>query len=269
LSGRRILVHDEQGYGDTIQFARYLPLVKSRGGYVILETREALAKLLSGFVGIDELVIRSDDRRPDTACDVHIPLLSLPMLFNTLPDTVPGVTPYLHAEPEKAAFWETRTRGDGLNVGIVWAGNPNHQNDAQRSCPPEHFAPLFSLEGVRFFSLQIGVDPRQKETLFQNYPIIDTEDGLKDFADTAGLIHHLDLIISVDTAVVHLAGAMGKPVWVLLPMIPDWRWLLDRSDSPWYPSARLFRQKRRGEWEPVIREVRGNLVSTIGSKKLY
>lgn len=261
LNGRRILVHDEQGYGDTIQFARYLPLVKSRGGHVILETRRALATLLSGFNGIDELVVRSDDHRPDTACDVHVPLLSLPMIFNTTPDTVPGPAPYLRPAPRKAAYWETRIQGGGLNVGLVWAGNPNHQNDAQRSCPPELFEPLFKLEGVRFFSLQKGVDPRQKETLFRQCPLIDTEDRLTDFADTAGLIHHLDLVISVDTAVVHLAGAMGKPVWVLLPLIPDWRWLLDRTDSPWYPSARLFRQKRRGDWKTVVGEVRESLVS--------
>lgn len=266
LNGRRILIHDEQGYGDTIQFARYLPLVKSRGGHVILETRRALATLLSGFDGIDELVVRSDDHRPDTVCDVHIPLLSLPLIFNTMPDTVPGTAPYLKADPRKAAIWETGIQGDGLNVGVVWAGNPNHQNDAQRSCPPELFKPLFELEGVRFFSMQKGMDPRQKDNLFQQYPLIDTENRLTDFTDAAGLIHHLDLIISVDTAVVHLAGAMGKPVWVLLPMIPDWRWLMDRTDSPWYPSARLFRQKRRGDWESVIGQVRDNLVS-IGSEK--
>lgn len=266
LNGRRILVHDEQGYGDTIQFVRYLPLVKSRGGHVILETRRALAPLLSGFDGIDERVVRSDDHRPDTACDVHIPLLSLPMIFNTMPDTVPGPAPYLWADPRKAAFWESRVRGGGFKVGLVWAGNPNHQNDAHRSLPPELFEPLFKREGIRFFSLQKGVDPRQKETLFQHYPIIDTESRLGDFTDTAGLIHHLDLIISVDTAVVHLAGAMGKPVWVLLPLIPDWRWLLDRTDSPWYPSARLFRQKRRGDWETVIEKVREDLASIVSNE---
>jgi tetratricopeptide (TPR) repeat protein/ADP-heptose:LPS heptosyltransferase len=262
LNGKRILVHDEQGLGDTLQFIRYLPLVKSRGGHVILETRQPLYSLLLGFNGIDELVVRSDGHRPDVPCDVHVPLLSLPMIFNTTPESIPGPASYLEADPQIAAPWKRRIPGQGLKVGFAWAGNPKHQNDAQRSCPLSCFQPLFQLEDdIHFFSLQKDADPLVKAEWFQRFSITDHGDRLRDFSDTAGLIHHLDLIISVDTAVVHLAGAMGKPAWVLLSFIPDWRWLMDRSDSPWYPGIRLFRQERRGDWPSVIKEVCKNLVN--------
>ena len=195
LNRRRILVHDEQGYGDAIQFIRYLPWIKSQGATVILETRQPLAALLTGFHGIDELVVRNDSHRPEVPCDVHIPLLSLPMMFDTTLETIPSPTPYLAPDPHKTAFWKTRTGVNGFKVGFVWAGNPKHRNDAHRSCPLTCFEPLFQLEGVRFFSLQKGVDPCQKEELFDRYHISDCAHLLEDFSDTAGLIQNLDLVV--------------------------------------------------------------------------
>jgi tetratricopeptide (TPR) repeat protein len=250
--GLRILVHDEQGLGDTLQFVRYLPLVKARCHTVILETRRELIGLLQHVAGADAVVERPSSDRPFTGADCHAPLLSLPMIFGTRPETIPAGVPYIRPEPRKESLWQERLSCPGTNVGIVWAGRPEHQNDRNRSCRLEQFARLAEIPGVRLIGLQKGPAASQADETALARRVLNLGGELQDFADTAALISHLDLIISVDTAVVHLAGAMGKPVWVLLPFVPDWRWMLNREDSPWYPTMRLFRQHRPGDWPDVF-----------------
>jgi tetratricopeptide (TPR) repeat protein len=253
--GRKLYVHSEQGFGDTIQFIRYLPLVKARGGTVIFETMRPLLELLKNFPGIDELVVPSTDGQPAVACDLCIPLLSLPSIFDTTIDTIPAEIPYLFADSFKKTYWQNRISGSGLRVGLVWAGKPTHGNDHARSFRLEDCALLTDIPGIRFYGLQKGTAARQSTKLAAKMNLTNLGEQFKDFADTAGVIANLDLVISVDTAVAHLAGAMGKAVWVLLPFVPDWRWFFDRTDSPWYPTMRLFRQEKRGDWMAVMRRV--------------
>jgi tetratricopeptide (TPR) repeat protein len=252
---QRILIHDEQGLGDTIQFVRYLPLARPLCGRLIFETRDSLIPLLRGFPGIDELIGRSADGIPAADFDLHMPLLRLPGLFRTTSKTIPSRVPYLFAPQEKIDLWKNRLAGDGLKVGLVWAGRPQHANDRNRSCLIAHFHRIIAIRPIQFVGLQKGraaaqIDDLPLQLRFRNFG-----GELEDFTDTAGLLHNLDLVISVDTAVAHLAGALGKPVWVLLPFIPDWRWMMNRQDSPWYPTMKLFRQKRFGDWANVIETV--------------
>jgi len=250
-----ILVHDEQGLGDTLQFVRYLPQVKERCARVILETQAALIRLLKGFPGIDEVIERPSVERSNPIGDFHIPLMSLPRIFDTRPDSIPAVVPYIWTDLESAQRWAQRITGPDFKIGIVWAGRPEHHNDKNRSCRLQLFSPLARLSGVRLFSLQKGPALSQiRDADFQD-SIVDLDPDLKDFAETAAAISRLDLVITVDTAVAHLVGAMGRPVWVLLPFIPDWRWMLGRSDSPWYPTMQLFRQQAPGCWESVVQKV--------------
>lgn len=254
--GKKLYVHSEQGFGDTIQFIRYLPLVKARGGTVIFETMRPLLELFKNFPGIDELVAPSTDGQPAVACDLSIPLLSLPSVFGTTINTIPSDTPYLFADSFKTRSWQNRLSIPGFRVGLVWAGKPTHGNDRARSLRLEDCDLLMDIPGVRFYGLQKGTAARQAPKLAAKMNLINLGEQLNDFTDTAGVIANLDLVISVDTAVAHLAGAMGKPVWVLLPFVPDWRWFLDRKDSPWYPTMRLFRQEKHGDWMAVMRRVR-------------
>ncbi len=249
---KRIFVHDEQGLGDTIQFIRYLPMVKSLCGSVTLETRAALMPLFDGFPGIEALVARSTDAPVMADCDCYVPLLSLPHMFNTIADTIPAQIPYLYANSTKADDWHQRLGGHDFKIGLVWAGRPQHANDRNRSIALKQLAPLGQIPGVRLIGLQKGEASIQVKDLPGGMQVSNYGEEFKDFADTAALIENLDLVISVDTAVAHLAGAMGKPVWVLLPFIPDWRWMIGREDSPWYPTMRLFRQQHPGDWNPVI-----------------
>ena len=258
---RRILVHDEQGLGDTLQFVRYLPLVKARCNTVILETRRELIGLLQQVEGVDAMVERPSSDTPFTAADCHIPLLSLPMIFGTRPETIPATVPYIRPDPQKETAWKDRLSLPGTNVGIVWAGRPEHQNDRNRSCRLEHFAGLARIPGVRLIGLQKGPAASQADAASCRPWVLSLGGELNDFADTAAVISHLDLVISVDTAVVHLAGAMAKPVWVLLPFVPDWRWMLNREDSPWYPTMRLFRQHCPGDWPDVFNRLEAALHS--------
>lgn len=253
FTGRRLYIHDEQGFGDTLQFVRYLPRVKALGGTVILETRPPLVRLLTGLPGADQVVARPATGRPAVPADLQASLMSLPRIFDTRADTIPADIPYLRP-PADAHRWKAVVAGDGLKAALVWAGNPNHQNDARRSLPPDLLAPLARVTGVSLFSLQKG-------------PAADALDGaglgnvpslgpmLGDFADTAACLSHMDLVITVDTAVAHLAGAMGRPTWLLLPRVPDWRWQCRGDDSPWYPGMRLFRQGDDGRWAPVVARV--------------
>lgn len=253
--GKTLLVHCEQGLGDTLQFARYLPLVKRRGGTVIFETQEALCSLFQAFPPVDEVVALSGDAPTSRPYDFHISLLSLPRIFATTLETIPSDTPYVFADAQKTGQWNSRLAPDRLRVGIVWAGSVWHVRDSSRSCGLEPFLRLAEIPGVQLVGLQKGPGALAALELPEHIPLVNYDEELQDFSDTAALVSALDLVISVDTAVAHLAGAMGKPVWVLLPTVADWRWLLGRDDSPWYPTLRLFRQNRNEEWAVVFSRV--------------
>ena len=252
LNGARILLHDEQGLGDSLQFLRYLPLVLAAGGSVILLIPEKLRRIAEQLHGVARIVHSSD---PLSVFDCHCPLMSLPVACRTTLDTIPAQVPYLSAPreaEEKAAAlaWPTA----GLRVGLAWAGAPGNSKDRNRSIPLALLKPLFGLENVHFFSLQMGAGVEQLVEV--QAAITDLAPATRDFADTAAQMAHLDLVITVDTAVAHMAGALARPTWVLLSYATDWRWLLDRADSPWYPTTRLFRQPKLGDWAPVIEAVR-------------
>jgi tetratricopeptide (TPR) repeat protein len=259
LNGTRILLHAEQGLGDTLQALRYLPMVQAAGGSLVLEVQAPLRRMAAQIPGITDLVIAGDPLPP---FDWQCPLMSLPLAFGTTLDTIPAPTSYLSIPDEalrtaNALSWPAT----GLRVGLAWAGNPSHHRDRYRSIPLSRLDPLLRLQGVHFFSLQMGPEAAQLATT--PVPITDLSDAIHDMADTAALMAHLDLVIAVDTSVVHLAGALGKPVWVLLPIAPDWRWLLGRQDSPWYPTMRLFRQPKFGDWESVVEMVRAALTTHL------
>ncbi|WP_081333530.1 tetratricopeptide repeat protein [Burkholderia territorii] len=252
LDGRTILIHAEQGYGDTLQFCRYVPLVAARGARVVLEVQPPLRALMASLDGTAAVVSRGE---PLPAFDCHVPLPSLPYAFRTDARTIPSAAAYLHADPHRVREWEAllgaRRRP---RIGLAWAGNPEHRNDHHRSIDLARFAPLFDLD-VDWVSLQKPVRERNLGELADS-PLRRVDDALGDFADTAALIGALDVVIAVDSAVAHLAGALGRPVWILLPDPPEWRWMRARGDSPWYPSARLFRQSSPGHWRAVIDAVR-------------
>jgi tetratricopeptide (TPR) repeat protein len=252
VAGRTVLLHPEQGMGDVIQCVRYAPLLAAQGARVIAAVTAPLQPLLAGMPGIEAVVW---DRSAPPAHDLHCPYLSLPRAFGTTLETIPATVPYLAAPADRARAWETRLAALPLprpRVGLVWAGNPGFANDRHRSIPLSTLAPLLATAGVQFVSLQRDLREGD-ETALQRLPnLVQLGEELRDFADTAAVIASLDLVISVDTAVAHLAGALGKPVWILLPRSPDWRWMLDREDSPWYPTARLFRQPRTGDWSSVV-----------------
>jgi tetratricopeptide (TPR) repeat protein len=253
LEGRTILLHGEQGFGDTIQFVRYVPLVAERGGTVILECKKPLLRLFRSVPGVAKLICFGD---PLPEFDVYCSLQSLPFVFATTIETIPAPTPYLRADEELHRKWAARLAGmNGIKVGIAWAGSSNHRNDRDRSVPFAYFGPLAKVAGVTFFALQKDDAGMQAKNPPAGMELIDHTADLVDFAATAALIQNLDLVITVDTSIAHLAGALGKPVWVLIPFAPDWRWLLRREDSPWYPTMRLFRQKRIREWSEVFDRV--------------
>jgi tetratricopeptide (TPR) repeat protein len=253
--GKTVLVHCEQGLGDAIQFARYLPMVKARGGTVVFETQKPLMAIFDRFPGVDHLAQISATRKPAVDFNFHIPLLSLPGIFQTTLENIPAQVPYIFANPRKQAAWRKKVDPDHFKVGIVWAGGILHQKDSSRSCSLKDFLPLTHIADVQLYGLQKGPASQQVAELSSQIQMKNYGEEFKDFSDTAGLIANLDLVVSVDTAVAHLAGAMGKPVWVLLPLLPDWRWMHDRTDSPWYPTMRLFRQQNRGCWDEVVQHV--------------
>ncbi|MHB8746494.1 MAG: tetratricopeptide repeat protein, partial [Gammaproteobacteria bacterium] len=262
ISGRTILLHAEQGLGDAFQFIRYAPLVAERGARVVVECQSVLVQLLATVRGITRVV---DNAERLSGLDMHAPLLSLPNIFHTTLSSIPAQIPYLTADHELVESWRDKigTVERKLKVGLVWAGNPSHQNDHNRSCSLQAYAPLARVPGVAFFSLQKGPAAVQLNDAPQGLNLIDYTDELVSYSDTAALLANLDLIISVDTSVVHLAGAMGKVVWALLPFAPDWRWLLDREDSPWYPTMRLFRQPQSGDWASVMESVRAAMLEFL------
>lgn len=264
IAGRTILLHAEQGFGDTIQFCRYATLVAALGAAVILEVQQPLQKLMGNLAGPSQIVGRGS-HLPDF--DVHCPLLSLPSVFATGVSSIPAQTPYLRASPEAAASWNKRLEpGQRPRIGLAWSGSPTHGNDQNRSIHLSDLAPLLHLDAT-FVSLQKELRVPDQTTLKDYKQVIRLEDSIVDFHDTAAIVSSLDLVISVDTSAAHLAGALGKPVWVLLPASPDWRWMLGRDDSPWYPTARLFRQERAGDWDSVIERVRGELSHLIALRR--
>ena len=254
LEGRTILLHAEQGLGDTIQFVRFAALVQERGGRVVVECQPPLVPLLRTCPGIRQVVPKGD---PLPEFDVHASLMSLPALLGTTLETVPAMVPYLSADPALVARWRERLESlDGLLIGIVWQGNPKYQADRMRSYPLSLFEGLARVEGARLVSLQKGPGTEQIRELGGRFPVVDFGDELDRgdaaFLDTSAVMKGLDLVITPNTATAHLAGALGVPFWLPLPFGSDWRWLLGQERSPWYPSARLFHQPEPGRWGPVF-----------------
>ncbi|HUA55744.1 MAG TPA: tetratricopeptide repeat-containing glycosyltransferase family protein [Candidatus Sulfotelmatobacter sp.] len=267
-AGRTILIHAEQGMGDVIQFCRYLPLVRARGARTVLLIDSGwrqLAALLRGLDGVDQVAL---DLTDVTSFDLHCPLLDLPRLFGTTLATIPAHVPYLTPDAARRSAWRARLAGRDpsgatLRVGLVWAGNPNFARDRLRSPRLEPLLPLLDQPNVRWFGLQAGDGSRDLEGRALPATFCDLGPELGDFADTAAAMAELDLVISSCTAAAHLSGALGRPTWVLLPVAPDWRWLLERDDSPWYPTARLFRQPAVGRWDLVVERVRSDLAALV------
>jgi tetratricopeptide (TPR) repeat protein len=260
LNGARILLYAEQGVGDTLHFLRYVSMVQAVGGTVILDVPASLVRLAAQIAGVTELVASGDPLPP---VDWHCPLMSLPLAFQTNLDSIPRGVPYLRVPEECRNYAQGAPPTDrAIRVGLVWSGNPEFAEDKLRSIPLPTFAPVLRVKGLQFYSLQFG--PAASQLKEVDAPIVDLTASIKDFADTAALVEKLDLVISVDTAAAHLAGALAKPVWTLLPFAPDWRWMLDREDSPWYPTMRLFRQPQLGDWASVIERVRGDLARMSG-----
>lgn len=269
LNGKTILVHAEQGVGDTFQFIRFLPMVKKQGGHVIFECTRNLSPLLKNCKGFDEITERGTDNNPVVSYDVHIPLLSLPKLFGIPPAPIPNAVPYIKADPELVRKWgiritslvsDCRSANDfPFRIGIVWAGNPTHGNDKNRSCLLADFEPLKEIHDAVLISLQKGDASSQLDKPPEGMSIINLDNEINSFSDTAAIIVNLDLVLTVDTAVAHLAGAIGKEVWTLLPYLPDWRWSLSRTDSPWYHGMKLYRQRKPGDWASVIKYVADDL----------
>jgi tetratricopeptide (TPR) repeat protein len=262
LHGKTILLHAEQGVGDTFQFIRFLPQVKARGGKILFDCGEQLMRLLKANFQVDQWIATGEPLPP---FDVHCPMLSLPVSLGTTLETIPQNMPYIQADAELSRQWKARlneqVKGQaGKKIGLVWAGRPQHANDHNRSIALSALLPILQLQGITqdsgrrpvFFSLQKSQAAEQIQSLPVQFRPIDLTGDLHDFADTAAMIANLDLVIAVDTSVVHLAGAMNKPVWMLVPFSPDWRWMLNRADSPWYPSLRIFRQQRPGDWNHPI-----------------
>ena len=259
LSDKTILIWWEQGFGDTIQFCRYAPLLSARGARVVLLCQNEMRRLLQTLNGPAEIVVSGEKK---VTFDTHASLMSLPALFKTSLETIPPGTAYLHADPKDSAAWENRLAGDGpgLRVGLVWAGAAAHKQDLQRSIPLAAFAPILRIPNVQFYTLQLGGPNKQ----LQNLPagrVVDHTAYIKDFADSAAFIDRLDVLITVDTAPAHLGGAIGKETWLLLPFEPEFRWMNDTENpSRWYPTVRLFRQTSPGDWKSVIERVAKEVV---------
>jgi tetratricopeptide (TPR) repeat protein len=262
--GRTLLIHAEQGLGDSIQFCRYAPLAAERGLRVTMEVPRPLVRLLRFLPGVD--VKAAGD--VGAAFDLHCPMLSLPLAFDTRLTSVPAAVPYLSAEQERVAAWRDRLPAGRIRIGIAWQGNPTFAEDRIRSAPLRCFEPLARLPGVRLVSLQKQHGLEQLADLPEGMTVAtlgdDFDAGPDAFIDTAAVMANLDLVISTDTSIVHLAGALGRPVWVALSAVPEWYWMLDRTDSPWYPTMRLFRQRERGDWPSVFAAIAAQVAESWG-----
>ena len=257
-SGKTILLHAEQGIGDTFHVVRYAKLLADRGAHVVVETQREAVEVVRRAPGVEHVIAQGEALPP---FDFQFPLLSLLFAFNTRLDSLPATIPYLSADPHRQQAWAERFQqyGAGTKIGLVWAGSAQNRTDSQRSIALATFAPLAAIKGIRWFSLQKGAAAIQVFSPPAGLEIVDLAPFLNSFDDTAAAIANLDLLISVDTAVVHLAGAMGRPVWTLLQFAPDWRWLLNRKDTPWYPTMKLFRQPKPEDWRSVMTDVTAEL----------
>lgn len=262
IAGKTLLLHPEQGLGDVVQFARFVPAIAANGARIVIEAPAPLANLLRTLAG-GATVVRSGEALP--SFDVHAPLMSLAHKLKLTLETIP-TAPYLRADAQKRAAWRSRLAPlQGKRVGVCWSGHRIHKNDHARSIPFATFSGMLEAKGVAFVSLQREVRPTDEAA--RSHPgVVDWMSEVADFADTAALIAELDLVVTVDTSVAHVAGALGKPVWILLAAAPDWRWLLGRDDSPWYPTARLFRQQKLGDWPSVVTRVRNELAAFASGK---
>jgi Tfp pilus assembly protein PilF len=261
LEGRPILLYADHGLGDSIQFIRYAPMVKARGGRVIVACQQPLARLLATCPGIDQ-VVAEGSLLPDFA--FYAPLMSLPGIFGTSLASIPAEVPYVTADAGLVDHWHRELGpSGGLRIGIAWQGNPRHQRDRQRSFRLAQLEPLARVAGVRLFSLQKGFGTDQIAELDGRFAVSDIGSRFGDFMDTAAVMRNLDLVISLDSSLAHLAGALGVPIWMAIPIAADWRWLTEREDSPWYPTMRLFRQKRWGDWDEVFSRMAVELETKI------
>ena len=265
LKGKKVLVFAEQGIGDALQFIRYLPMLKEKGCYIILECSKELHGLLNDFNSVDEIIERNLVEKPKIEYDYEVPLLSLPFYFKTTMENIPAKVPYLSVNKDLKKIWRKIVNdNEKTKIGIVWAGSPIHTNDRHRSIKLQQFLPLLSIEGTHFYSLQKGFQVIQAK----DYQLLLTnlDENIKSFTDTSAVIENLDLLITVDTSVAHLAGALGKETWLLLPFLPDWRWLLDMDKSPWYPSIKLYRQPQIYDWNSVFNELKKDLAEFVKKK---
>jgi Tfp pilus assembly protein PilF len=263
LGGRSILLRAEQGFGDTIQFVRFASLLEQAGGFVVVECQPTLVSLIARVSGVRQTMTRGAAMR---RCDVQVPLASLPHLLGiTELSAIPAPPSYLQADPRLVTQWRERlTLADAMRVGIAWKGSSGHPQDCHRSIPVDQFAPLATIPGVKLVSLQPGLQAPASLHAAQPLGTPSDEQPLS-FEETAAILANLDLVITCDTAVAHLAGALGVPVWIALPLVPDWRWLLEREDSPWYPNTRLFRQTRLDDWAEVFTRISAEL-ATLATK---
>ena len=247
------MLHAEQGLGDNVQFVRYVPMVAERGAIVLLQVHRSLKTLLGGMAGA-AAVFESHEKLPPF--DLQCSLMSLPLAFRTEMASVPASVPYVHAEPRRVAAWRERLGPRRhMRIGLAWSGNTAHANDRNRSMPLATLAELLSRSDVEFHVLQRDIHETDRPMIAASPSLHDHGPALGDFANTAALIAEMDLVLSVDTGLAHLAGAPGAPTWVMLCWAADWRWLLDRDDSPWYPTMRLFRQRTKGDWRDVVADV--------------
>ncbi len=262
LNGKSILVYDEQGFGDTLMFIRYLPMLRKLADCIVFETRPSLLDLFRQIPFIDEIFMRGSDGRPNIQCDYCIPLLSLPGRLGITKSDLRGDTPYLFSDDKRRTHWGHRIKGDGLKVGVVWHGHTQSFN-------LQNLSLLAKLQGVHWYGLQKEMPPEIQTHHYDGWHIHQLGPDLTDFADTCAVIANLDLVISIDTSVAHLAGAMGKPVWVLLPHVPDWRWFLKQTITPWYESMRLYREPSRGDWQTPVRRMHRDLDQWIQDRSKF
>lgn len=253
LDGRRLLIVGEQGYGDMIQFARFVPLLARFGGEVLVEVPQELHAPFAPLTAKVTLRAAEDGPVPETDYDCHAYLMSLAHILGTTAETVPADIPYIAAPEDRMAHWRTALAGEGPAVGLCWAGRPSHPQDHQRSMDAAALAPLLDLPGIRFYSLQKDKSTRPLDPALAARFADDFGRLPENFAETAAIVANLDLLITVDTSLAHLAGALGRPAWTLLPYAPDWRWMLGRDDTPWYPTMRLFRQEKARGWAEVVK----------------
>jgi len=256
---KAILVIAEQGYGDTFQFCRYLSLLAENFSKVVVYCKPEVASLIQSVDGVDEVVLTTQEISVERF-DSYVYMMSLPYLFKTTLDTIPNQSPYIHAPKQLKPELDKCLAGDGLKVGLAWSGSPSNSKNTIRNIPLSDLAPLGNISGIRFFGIQKGPGSEQASSPPENMDFTDLSHLINDFSDTAAVISKLDLVISVDSAVAHLAGALGIPVWVFIYMPPDWRYLIGREDSPWYSSMRLFRQDDSRDWQPVIKQVEEKLI---------